>query len=260
VINYTYGCPDPGRGSPGSRDAAEPDRKVSIGNQPLYETMGRITSNVEDEIVTRIDTLAAAEGLSRSEWAARAVIDRLAVEERGAGVPQEETVPRHEYDHAIQIRDLEITHLKKDLTWFEGQLANRSRQQDLLLNSNIEMFRKLPPLLPPGRGAEPQTTGLVPRFKQWLLGKPISTPANASPSPGAAGTGTPQDPTGEAGDQNIKGFRMKQDSSKNSNITEVMKRLNLIEPQLYCTKNLDQDELTNVITKLKEGLTSGVNA
>jgi len=58
----------------------------------------------------------------------------------------------------------------------------------------------------------------------------------------------------------FKGFRMKQDSSKNSNITEVMKRLNLIEPQLYCTKNLDQDELTNVITKLKEGLTSGVNA
>jgi metal-responsive CopG/Arc/MetJ family transcriptional regulator len=56
--------------------------------------MGRITSNVEDEIIQRVDTLAAAEGLSRSEWVARAVIDRLAVEERGAGVPQEETVPR----------------------------------------------------------------------------------------------------------------------------------------------------------------------
>jgi metal-responsive CopG/Arc/MetJ family transcriptional regulator len=45
--------------------------------------MGRITSNVDEEVITRIDTLAAAEGLSRSEWIARAVIDRLAVEERG---------------------------------------------------------------------------------------------------------------------------------------------------------------------------------
>ena len=41
--------------------------------------MGRITSNVDEEVITRIDTLAAAEGLSRSEWIARAVIDRLAV-------------------------------------------------------------------------------------------------------------------------------------------------------------------------------------
>ena len=40
--------------------------------------MGRITSNVDEEVITRIDTLAAAEGLSRSEWIARAVIDRLA--------------------------------------------------------------------------------------------------------------------------------------------------------------------------------------
>ena len=105
VINYAYGCHDPGRGSPGSRDAAEPDRKVSRGNQPLYETMGRITSNVEDEIVTRIDTLAAAEGLSRSEWAARAVIDRLAVEERGVAGPQEETVPRTVHEYEVRIRD-----------------------------------------------------------------------------------------------------------------------------------------------------------
>jgi metal-responsive CopG/Arc/MetJ family transcriptional regulator len=56
--------------------------------------MGRITSNVDEEVITRIDTLAAAEGLSRSEWIARAVIDRLAVEERGAAGPREETVPR----------------------------------------------------------------------------------------------------------------------------------------------------------------------
>ena len=102
--------------------------------------MGRITSNVDEEVITRIDTLAAAEGLSRSEWIARAVIDRLAVEEQGAGVPPEETVPRQEYDHAIQIRNLEITHLKDDLNWARGELAERGRLHELLISSIPQML------------------------------------------------------------------------------------------------------------------------
>ena len=145
-IKHTYGWgPDPRRGSPGSRDAAEPDRKVSIGNQPLYETMGRITSNVEDEIVTRIDTLAAAEGLSRSEWAARAVIDRLAVEERGVAGPQEETVPRTVHEYEVRIRDERITDLKETLNWTRGELAERGRQHELLITS-------IPQMLPAPKG------------------------------------------------------------------------------------------------------------
>jgi len=93
--------------------------------------MGRITSNVEDEVIQRVDTLAAAEGLSRSEWVARAVIDRLAVEEGAAAGPAVDRVPRHELDHAIQIRDQEISHLREDLSWTRGELAERSRQRQL---------------------------------------------------------------------------------------------------------------------------------
>ena len=144
-INYTYGCPDPGRGSPGSGGAAGPDRKVSIGNQPLYETMGRITSNVDEEVITRIDTLAAAEGLSRSEWIARAVIDRLAVEEQGATVPAAETVPRTVHEYEIQIRDERITDLKETLNWTRGELAERGRQHELLITS-------IPQMLPAPKG------------------------------------------------------------------------------------------------------------
>ena len=102
-------------GSSGAGCAAEADRGIDIGKQPLYETMGRITSNVDEEVITRIDTVAAAEGLSRSEWVARAVIDRLAVEERGATVPAAETVPRTVHDYEIQIRDERITDLKETL-------------------------------------------------------------------------------------------------------------------------------------------------
>lgn len=122
--------------------------------------MGRITSNVDEEIIQRVDTLAVAEGISRSEWVARAVIDRLAVEERGAAVPEADRVPRHEYDHAIQIRDLEIEHLKDDLTWFQGQLADRSRQHELLIQS-------IPLLLPPGR-----PEGFWAGMKRAILGEP----------------------------------------------------------------------------------------
>jgi len=102
--------------------------------------MGRITSNVEDEIVTRIDTLAAAEGLSRSEWVARAVIDRLAVEERGAAGPREETVPRTVHEYEIQIRDERITDLKETLNWTGGELAERGRQHELLITSIPQML------------------------------------------------------------------------------------------------------------------------
>ena len=145
VINYAYGCPDPGRGSPGSGGAAGPDRKVGIRKQPLYETMGRITSNVDEEVITRIDTLAAAEGLSRSEWIARAVIDRLAVEERGATVPAAETVPRTVHEYEIQIRDERITDLKETLNWTRGELAERGRQHELLITS-------IPQMLPAPKG------------------------------------------------------------------------------------------------------------
>lgn len=145
VINYAYGCPDPGRGSPGAYRAAGPDRKVGIRKQPLYETMGRITSNVDEEVITRIDTLAAAEGLSRSEWIARAVIDRLAVEEQGAGVPQEETVPRTVHEYEIRIRDERITDLKETLDWTRGELAERGRQHELLITS-------IPQMLPAPKG------------------------------------------------------------------------------------------------------------
>lgn len=122
--------------------------------------MGRITSNVEDEIIQRVDALAAAEGLSRSEWVARAVIDRLAVEEQGAAVPTEDRVPRHEYDHAIQIRDLEIEHLKDDLSWTRGELAERSHQHELLIQS-------IPLLLPPGR-----PEGVWAGVKRAVFGEP----------------------------------------------------------------------------------------
>ena len=144
-INYTYGCPDPGRGSPGSGGAAGPDRKVGIRKQPLYVTMGRITSNVDEEVITRIDTLAAAEGLSRSEWIARAVIDRLAVEEQGATVPAAETVPRTVHEYEIQIRDERITDLKETLNWTRGELAERGRQHELLITS-------IPQMLPAPKG------------------------------------------------------------------------------------------------------------
>ncbi len=97
--------------------------------------MARITSNVDEEVVSRIDTLAAAESLSRSEWIARAVIDRLDIEERGALMPLVDQVPRHEYEHAIQIRDLEIQHLKEDLGWARGELTERGRQHELLISS-----------------------------------------------------------------------------------------------------------------------------
>jgi hypothetical protein len=107
--------------------------------------MGRITSNVEDEIVTRIDTLAAAEGLSRSEWAARAVIDRLAVEERGVAGPQEETVPRTVHEYEVRIRDERITDLKETLNWTRGELAERGRQHELLITS-------IPQMLPAPKG------------------------------------------------------------------------------------------------------------
>lgn len=116
--------------------------------------MGRITSNVDDDVVTRIDARAAAEGLSRSEWIARAVIDRLAVEEHG--VPQVDRVPRHEYDHAVQIRDLEIRHLKDDLGWARGELAERGRQHELLIASIHQM---LPPPKPAGFFARVFTRG-----------------------------------------------------------------------------------------------------
>jgi len=145
VINYAYGCPDPGRGSPGSGGAAGPDRKVGIRKQPLYETMGRITSNVDEEVITRIDTLAAAEGLSRSEWIARAVIDRLAVEEQGGAGPREETVPRTVHEYEIQIRDERITDLKETLNWTRGELAERGRQHELLITS-------IPQMLPAPKG------------------------------------------------------------------------------------------------------------
>lgn len=127
--------------------AAEADRCLDIQPRPYSRPMGRITSNVDDEVVTRIDARATAEDLSRSEWVARAVIDRLAVEERGALVPPEDRVPRHEYEHAIQIRDLEIQHLKEDLGWARGELVNRGRQHELLITSIPQM---LPPPKPAG--------------------------------------------------------------------------------------------------------------
>ena len=122
--------------------------------------MGRITSNVEDEIIQRVDALAAAEGLSRSEWVARAVIDRLAVEEGAAAVPAVDRVPRHELDHAIQIRDQEISHLKEDLSWTRGELAERSRQHELLIQS-------IPLLLPQGR-----PEGFWAGMKRAIVGEP----------------------------------------------------------------------------------------
>ena len=118
---------------------------VEIGSEPLYGLMGRITSNVEDEIIQRVDALAAAEGLSRSEWVARAVIDRLAVEERGAGVPQEETVPRTVHEYEVRIRDERITDLKETLNWTRGELAERGRQHELLITS-------IPQMLPAPKG------------------------------------------------------------------------------------------------------------
>ena len=127
-------------GSSGAGCAAEADRGIDIGKQPLYETMGRITSNVDEEVITRIDTLAAAEGLSRSEWVARAVIDRLAVEERGATVPAAETVPRTVHEYEIQIRDERITDLKETLNWTRGELAERGRQHELLITSIPQML------------------------------------------------------------------------------------------------------------------------
>lgn len=145
VLNHTYGRPDPGRGSPGAGCAAETDREVDIGKQPLYVTMGRITSNVDEEVITRIDALASAEGLSRSEWVARAVIDRLAVEERGVGVPQEETVPRTVHEYEVRIRDERITDLKETLNWTRGELAERGRQHELLITS-------IPQMLPAPKG------------------------------------------------------------------------------------------------------------
>ena len=113
---------------------------VEIGSEPLYGLMGRITSNVDEEVITRIDTLAAAEGLSRSEWIARAVIDRLAVEERGATVPAAETVPRTVHEYEIQIRDERITDLKETLNWTRGELAERGRQHELLITSIPQML------------------------------------------------------------------------------------------------------------------------
>jgi len=107
--------------------------------------MGRITSNVDEEVITRIDALASAEGLSRSEWVARAVIDRLAVEERGVGVPQEETVPRTVHEYEVRIRDERITDLKETLNWTRGELAERGRQHELLIAS-------IPQMLPAPKG------------------------------------------------------------------------------------------------------------
>lgn len=107
--------------------------------------MSRITSNVDEEVITRIDTLAAAEGLSRSEWIARAVIDRLAVEERGATVPAAETVPRTVHEYEVRIRDERITDLKETLNWTRGELAERGRQHELLITS-------IPQMLPAPKG------------------------------------------------------------------------------------------------------------
>jgi len=102
--------------------------------------MGRITSNVDEEVITRIDALASAEGLSRSEWVARAVIDRLAVEERGAAGPREETVPRTVHEYEVRIRDERITDLKEALNWTRGELAERGRQHELLITSIPQML------------------------------------------------------------------------------------------------------------------------